>query len=206
MHEEMHIDPDTFDQVFYTYGLSLYGNLPLIEPQEFREVKRIENFAVVLDVSMSTSGEPVKAFLDQTYSVLTESETYLKKVHIRIIQCDDRVREDVQITCREELDSYMERFTLKGGGGTDFRPAFAYVRRLIEDKELPELKGMIYFTDGRGIYPKSPPPWDTAFVFMEEFDPSIQVPPWAIRLILPEEELQEESGRKKELRTDYRFI
>ena len=35
--EELKADPDTFDYGFYAYGLSLYGNLPLIEPQETRE-------------------------------------------------------------------------------------------------------------------------------------------------------------------------
>ena len=37
--EEVHLDPDSFDPGFYAYGLSLYGNLPLIEPQETREAK-----------------------------------------------------------------------------------------------------------------------------------------------------------------------
>ena len=40
--EEMGIDPDSFDYNFYSYGLSLYGNMPLIEPQETKEVKKIE--------------------------------------------------------------------------------------------------------------------------------------------------------------------
>ena len=31
---------------------------------------------------------------------------------------------------RQELDDYMAHFTLQGGGGTDFRPAFAYVDQL----------------------------------------------------------------------------
>ena len=204
--EEMHVDLDTFDYVFYTYGLSLYGNLPLIEPQEFREVRRIDEFVIVVDVSMSTSGEPVKAFLEQTYAVLTESETYLKKVHIRILQCDDKVREDVKITSREQLDRYMKDFTLKGGGGTDFRPAFAYVERLLEERQMQDLKGMLYFTDGRGIYPKTRPAWETAFIFMDEFDPDIQVPPWAIRMVLPPWELTREKEEPRTLRTDYRFV
>lgn len=32
--EEMQVDPDSFDYVFYSYGMSLYGNMPLIEPLE----------------------------------------------------------------------------------------------------------------------------------------------------------------------------
>ena len=32
--EEIEVDPDSFDPVFYSYGMSLYGNMPLIEPLE----------------------------------------------------------------------------------------------------------------------------------------------------------------------------
>lgn len=202
LREEMHVDPDTFDYVFYTYGLSLYGNMPLIEPQEFREVKRIEEFVIVIDVSLSTSGQLVRSFLEQTYAVLTENETYLKKVHIRIIQCDDRVRSDQKITSREELRDYMEHFTLTGGGGTDFRPAFSYVKELTESGALADLRGMLYFTDGHGIYPRQRPAWDTAFVFMEEDYSDVNVPPWAIRLVIPREAFE----TVHEIRTDAQFL
>lgn len=66
--EEQQIDPDSFDYGFYSYGLSLYGNMPLIEPQESREVKKVEEFVIAIDTSMSCSGELVKAFLKETYS------------------------------------------------------------------------------------------------------------------------------------------
>lgn len=205
MREEMQVDPDTFDYVFYTFGLSMYGNMPLIEPQEFKEVKKIQEFAVVIDVSMSTSGELVKTFLEQTYSVLTESESYLKKVNIHIIQCDEEVRADEKITSREELDAYMEHFALSGGGGTDFRPAFDYVQQLTENGEFTNLKGMIYFTDGYGVFPKRKPAWETAFVFMEEDYTDVNVPVWAIKLILEKQDLQEEEETPA-LRLDYEFL
>lgn len=38
--EEIGVDPDTFDYTFYSYGLQMYGNMPLIEPQETKEVKK----------------------------------------------------------------------------------------------------------------------------------------------------------------------
>ena len=53
--EEMAVDEDTFDYVFYSYGLSFYGNMPLIEPQEWKEVQKVEEFAIVIDTSMSCS-------------------------------------------------------------------------------------------------------------------------------------------------------
>ena len=56
MREEVKLDPDEFDLNFYTYGLSVYGNLPLIEPLETRESKKIEELALVIDTSYSTSG------------------------------------------------------------------------------------------------------------------------------------------------------
>lgn len=193
LREEMQVDADSFDYVFYHYGLSLYGNMPLIEPQEFKEVHKIEEFAIVIDTSMSCSGELVKTFLEQTYHVLAETESFFRKIHIRILQCDEKVQSDVKVTNQEELKAYMGHFQVIGNGGTDFRPAFAYVQELIENKEFLNLKGMIYFTDGHGVFPKRKPPYDTAFVFMEEDYSDVSVPPWAMKLIIEKEELEEES-------------
>lgn len=127
LREEMAVDPDSFDYVFYSYGLRLYGNLPLIEPQEWKEEKKIEEFAVVIDTSMSCSGELVRKFLEETYTVLSEENSFFRKVNIHIIQCDEEIQTDVTITKAKDLAAYMEQLELKGEGGTDFRPAFAYV-------------------------------------------------------------------------------
>ena len=149
----MQVDLDSFDYVFYNYGLTLYGNMPLIEPQEFKEVHKIEEFVIVIDTSMSCSGELVKTFLEQTYHILAESESFFRKIHIRILQCDEKVQSDVKITCQEELKEYMENFQVIGNGGTDFRPVFEMVDDLIRNKEFSNLKGLIYFTDGYGLFP-----------------------------------------------------
>ena len=184
LREEMGTDPDTFDYGFYSYGLSLYGNMPLIEPQETREVRKIADFAVVIDTSMSCSGDLVRRFLEETYSVLKQNDSYFRKVNVHIIQCDEKVHTDVKITSEKELKLYMEHFELYGEGGTDFRPAFAYVDELIRRGEFDDLKGLIYFTDGYGIYPSRMPTYKTAFVFAEEDYTDADVPAWAIRLIL----------------------
>ena len=47
----------------------------------------------------------------------------------------------------------------------------------------------MYFTDGRGIYPVRRPVYDTAFVFMEQDFLDVDVPPWAIKIILSPEDL-----------------
>lgn len=190
--EEIGVDEDSFDYVFYTYGLRMYGNMPLVEPQEWKEVKKVEEFAIIIDTSMSCSGELVKKFLEETYGILKEEETFLHKVNIHIIQCDEKIQEDKKIRDEKELKEYMEHLELKGEGGTDFRPAFEYIARLMEEGEFYSLKGVLYFTDGQGIYPKKKPPFETAFIFMEEEYEDAQVPPWAMKLIVCEEELEGE--------------
>lgn len=187
--EEIQVDMDSFDYAFYTYGLSLYGNMPLVEPQESREVYRVEDFAVVIDTSMSCSEELVRRFLEQTYTVLSEAESFFTKMNIHVIQCDEKIQSDHIISSAEELADYMEHMEILGGGGTDFRPAFQYVDSLIQKKAFTGLKGLIYFTDGYGMFPVKMPSYDTVFVFMRDDYSDADVPSWAMKLILGPEEL-----------------
>lgn len=184
LREEIEVDIDSFDYTFYSYGLSLYGNMPLIEPQETKEVKKVEEFAVVVDTSMSCSGELVRRFLEETYDVLSQNESFFRKINVHIIQCDEDVRSDVKISSEKELKAYMDNLTLYGEGGTDFRPAFEYVDEKIRQGEFTELRGLIYFTDGYGIYPGKAPGYQTAFVFMQEDYRDADVPGWAMKLVI----------------------
>lgn len=187
LREEMHCDPDEFDLNYYTYGLRIYKNMPLIEPMESREAKKIREFVIVLDTSYSTSGELVENFLKETITILNESNCFFDDSKIRILQCDNAVQSDVLIRNPLEFTRFLEQFKLLGGGGTDFRPAFTYVNEQIAQGEYKNLGGLLYFTDGKGIYPKARPAYKTAFLFLQEYDDAA-VPPWAIRLrLLPEE-------------------
>ncbi|MCF2663023.1 hypothetical protein JQM66_00410 [Oscillibacter valericigenes] len=182
--EVMAVDGDAFDYIFYTYGLQLYGNMPLVEPPETKEEKRIEDFVIAVDTSMSTSGELVRQFLACTYGILRSTGTFTRKVNIRVIQCDDQVRSDTVIRDLEDLKQYMEHFELCGGSATDFRPVFEHVAQLQKEGAFTSLRGLIYFTDGMGIYPRKRPPYDVAFVLLEEPPLAVKMPPWAIRLVL----------------------
>ena len=79
--------------------------------------------------------------------------------------------------------------------GTDFRPAFAYVNELLEQGVLKNLGGLLYFTDGKGIYPKKRPEYKTAFLFLDDYDESA-VPPWAMRLRVEQEDILAEETRR----------
>ncbi|MCI9136151.1 MAG: metallopeptidase [Lachnospiraceae bacterium] len=187
--EEMQVDLDSFDYIFYNYGMELYGNMPLIEHMETKEMQKIEDFVIVIDTSMSCKASLVRKFLEETYSILSQSESFYRRFCIHLIQCDERVQSDIVIENHRQLASYMKEFQVKGMGGTDFRPAFAYVNELLAKKTFHKLRGLIYFTDGYGIYPLKKPVYDTAFVFFQEDYQDVDVPPWAMKLILGEQDL-----------------
>ena len=193
MGESIQVNDDEFDYIYYTYGLDTYGNMPLVEPLEYKDSNKIRDFVIALDTSASCRGKVVQAFLQKTYNIMHESENFFSKINVHIIQCDSEVRQDTKITKREEFDTFMEQGKLTGFGSTDFRPVFSYVEKLREEQEFDDLKGMIYFTDGYGIYPERMPDYDVAFVFLRDDDNVPKVPPWAIKLILEEEDLEEEN-------------
>ncbi len=193
--EEVHLDPDEFDLNFYTYGLSVYGNLPLIEPLETRESKKIEELALVIDTSYSTSGELVRAFLAETYTLLKGRENFFHRMNLHLIQADNAVRQDIPVKNEDDLIRAMNHFELRGGGGTDFRPAFEYVSQLCAEKKFSNLRGLLYFTDGMGTYPARRPAYDTAFLFLGDRFDDANVPPWAMKVVLDEEEFTGEAAR-----------
>lgn len=188
--EDMQVNDDEFDYIYYTYGLSLYGNLPLIESLEYKDVKKIKEFVIAIDTSASCRGKIVQAFLNKTYDILKSSENFFRKVNIHIIQCDSEVQSDTKITCDDDFEAFMKEGKLEGFGSTDFRPVFDYVNKKIEEGEFENLKGLIYFTDGYGVFPEKMPAYDTAFVFLDDDFEQPVIPPWAIKLVLTSDELE----------------
>ncbi|MGN0142645.1 MAG: VWA-like domain-containing protein [Roseburia sp.] len=180
LREEAGLDPEEFDLNSYSYGLRLYGNMPLVEPVETREVRKIREFVIVVDTSDSTRGELVEQFLRETVSIISQQNRFFGDARIHIMQCDDQVRRDDVVTGVSDLERLMSHFTVTGGGGTDFRPVFAYVQELLEQGAFRNLCGLLYFTDGKGIYPKKKPDYKCAFLFLEDYEEEA-VPPWAMR-------------------------
>ena len=180
--EEMAVSDEEFDYVYYTYGLSHYGNLPLIEPLEYRESRKVKEFVIAIDTSASCSGSAVGKFLRRTYDILKDAESFFTKINVHIIQCDSQVQQDTRIACQEDLEDFLGKGRLAGGGATDFRPVFAYVEQLREQGEFENLKGLIYFTDGYGVYPERPPEYQVIFAFLEEDENRIPVPPWSMKV------------------------
>ena len=187
--EVMRLSDEEFDQNYYSYGMELYGNIPLIEPLEYSEQRRIRDFVIAIDTSGSVKGEVVQSFVQHTYDILQQQDSFFARMNMHIIQCDDRVREDVCISCREDFEDYIEHMEIKGLGRTDFRPVFAHVEELLRKKELTNLQGLIYFTDGEGSFPERKPDYDTAFILHTQGYAPPELPTWAMSLTINEEDI-----------------
>lgn len=57
MNEDMQVNDDEFDYIYYTYGLAAYGNMPLVEPLEYKDAKKIKEFVIAIDTSASCRGK-----------------------------------------------------------------------------------------------------------------------------------------------------
>ena len=154
-----------------------------------RMLKRVRDFAIVLDTSASCMGAVVRSFLKKTYDILKNTESFSSKINVHIIQCDNEVRSDTKITSDKDFDDFIAHAKLSGYGGTDFRPAFDLVDSLIDDGEYENFKGLIYFTDGYGIYPGKAPDYDCMFVFVKRDELKPEVPWWGIRVELEEDNI-----------------
>ncbi len=193
MGEDITVNDEEFDYIYYTYGLEHYGNLPLIEPLEYKEAHKVKEFVIAIDTSASCRGAIVKAFLQKTYSILKRTENFFNKINVHIIQCDNEVQSDTKITGDDDFENFMKYGKLTGFGATDFRPVFAYLDELKSRGEFENLKGLIYFTDGYGIYPERMPDYDVIFAFLDEDENRGPVPPWSLKVILESELLEDEN-------------
>ena len=108
--------------------------------------------ALVLDTSGSYLQDLPK-FLAE-FKSLVES---FGKYEITLVQCDAEVQDVKQYDADTPMD--FDKFEAKGGGGSDFRPAFKKLRELGDDFNC-----CITFTDGYISMPTYPPPYPTLFV------------------------------------------
>ncbi len=105
----------------------------------------IPNVAVCVDTSGSMGTEELKLAVSETDGIL---KALMAEVDFLAIDCH------VHTTTKLRNASEIEKH-LKGGGGTDFRPAFEQLRKGNGPKGPPEV--VIFITDGDGPAPEVPP-------------------------------------------------
>lgn len=104
----------------------------------------ISNKLGTVCVAVDTSGSICKKQLDAMTSELRKVSALISEVIV--ISCDSQVNSFEIIRDMNNFEKAVN--SMRGGGGTDFRPPFELLKN---KKIMPEL--MIYMTDGEGIFP-----------------------------------------------------
>ena len=120
-------------------------------PSTYSEKVRV---AVAIDSSGSVDNALLGVFVDEFEALMMS----FPDVEVDLLVCDAKIQGVYRFVSGEILD-----FSVKGGGGTDFRPVFDYI-----DRELPETSMLIYFTDAKGAFPSKEPPCETVWAVPEE--------------------------------------
>lgn len=113
MGEAMRINDDEFDYVFYSYGMQLFPEkrMPLIEPLEYKDVKRIREFVIAIDTSGSVMGEQVQAFLQKTYNILQSTESFFSHINVSATRTFRRTSKS---PCGRSLTTICKRWPSRG--------------------------------------------------------------------------------------------
>jgi len=104
------------------------------------------SLSIAIDTSGSIDNELLGAFLEEFKTIMIN----FPAVKIELLIADAKVHAHYSFQGGEKLD-----FTLKGGGGTDYRPVFEYI-----DANMPMNTMLLYFTDGDGWFPKVAPNYE----------------------------------------------
>ncbi len=111
------------------------------------------DIVVAIDSSGSVDEDLLGRFVAELEALLLS----FPDTAVDLLICDARIQGVYRFLTGETLE-----FSLKGGGGTDFRPVFDYIER---EGLQPSL--LIYFTDAKGTFPASEPPYETIWVLNE---------------------------------------
>jgi predicted metal-dependent peptidase len=134
-----------------------YAKTGLIQPRLYSE--QLDCLATFIDTSGSIGQEELSEFAFHFNGCRAESNP--RKTYLGYI--------DAEICGKvEEYDQSQDiAFEARGGGGTDFRPAFEWLEK---QGIVPDV--MIYFTDMYGIFPKKAPDYPVLWVTKTEgFEP-----------------------------------
>ena len=111
-----------------------------------------------LVIAVDSSGSVDEPLLNEFMSEVNFLMSLVPNYEIELLVCDDTVHTHKTFYSGEQLD-----VTLKGGGGTDFRPVFEFVQKNFDDVKL-----LLYFTDMEGIFPKEAPNYTVKWVSTKE--------------------------------------
>jgi len=122
-------------------------------------VPTLGTIAVIIDTSGSISQNELNIFASELHAILSiYPGTEIKVIYV-----------DTQVANVETIDINDFQLHARGGGGTDFKPGFAYLEK---ENILPSC--VIYFTDGYCNSFPEPPDYPTLWILTDKanFQPS----------------------------------
>ncbi len=131
------------------------------------KIRRRHRLLVAIDTSGSIGQPELDTFFKEVFFLWRAGADF------DIVECDTRVNR--RYPYRGQPPTH-----LSGRGGTDFNEALDLATR-----DRPD--GLIYFTDGDGIYPEKKPDYETAFVFVKKSEKMDRIPGWAKKLLVTEQ-------------------
>lgn len=111
---------------------------------------------VAIDTSGSIQEDILGAFVEEFKTIMQN----FPAVNIELLIADAKVHAHYSFKNAQDID-----FALKGGGGTDYRPVFDYI-----DANFPMSSMLLYFTDGDGIFPRTPPSYEVLWALSNRKD------------------------------------
>lgn len=123
-----------------------------------------------LVIAIDTSGSIGTKELNEFGAELNDIVKELRPEKITIVWADAAVAGTQEFSWEDEIVLIP-----KGGGGTDFRPAFDWVE---ENEVAPH--AFVYMTDGYGCFPDRPTDYPTVWLMNNDQ----VIPPWGIHLVM----------------------
>lgn len=111
-----------------------------------------------LVVAVDSSGSIDEALLNEFLSELNFLMEIIPSYEINLIVCDDKINSHKVFYSGDRLE-----VNLQGGGATDFRPVFEFVKENLQDTQL-----LLYFTDLEGTFAKEEPNYEVKWISPKE--------------------------------------
>ncbi len=174
-------EADIPDPIFYSYGLELYEDMPLVEPMEEAELPALENLVIAVDTSGSCLGH-LDLFLTETRELLRQLKINRKIKNLYFLECDSEIQRETKFEGENALSDLGIRHSFSGGGGTDFCPVF---KRIAEyEASGQNIQCLIYYSDCHGSFPENPPDYPCFFIDPENDGSCKFIPKWVQRFQL----------------------
>jgi predicted metal-dependent peptidase len=150
------------EQEITDYGFSppdrRFSHADIILPDFSEPEDVVKNLVFAIDTSGSIGEREFQVFISEIVGCVSQ---FGGKVKGHLIYCDADIAENGVY----DLEDVTKSLPV-GGGGTDFRPVFKWVKDNLDD----DCAGVVYLTDSYGTFPDKAPSYPTLWVLTTDED------------------------------------